>query len=101
MEPKSLKDFFVIVKIMKKKQVLILVVTTLSVTGLALIFLLQNKSSELRECPNNWIEDRMLGSEGDNPGRQYFIFDGERKEIKNYDLNWIKSNCSVQVEYVY
>lgn len=54
-----------------------------------------------RECPDEWIEDRMPGAEGDKTERQYFIFKGERKEIKDYDMGWIESNCSVRVQYVY
>lgn len=64
--------------------------------------LYQNQSTELsKECPDMWIEDRMPSVEGDNSERQYFILNGERKEIKNYDLDWIKNNCSVQIQYVY
>lgn len=74
----------------------------LLIVGSIGLYLYQNQSTELsKECPNEWIEDRMPSVEGDSSERQYFIFNGERKEIKNYDLDWIKNNCSVQVQYVY
>jgi len=38
---------------------------------------------------------------GDDSERQYFIINGERKKIKDYDLDWIENNCSVKIEYVY
>ncbi len=55
----------------------------------------QNTSSDkLRICPDEWIENRMPGPNAQV--RQYFIIEGERKEIDAYDLEWIKKNCTVK-----
>ena len=85
---------------MKKKPVVILLIVALLILSLSIVYLTQRHAPALRQCPNEWIKDLMPGPEKDDSKRQYFIFNGERKEIKNYDLDWIRSNCSVQVHYV-
>ena len=57
---------------------------------------------KIRECPDAWIDNRIPGVlEGVKEKRQYFIFDGERKEIDYYDLEWIKENCDIEPQVVY
>lgn len=61
-----------------------------------------DQPSLIRQCPDEWYENRMPSEPGgNNTERQYFVINGERKEIKDYDITWIKNNCSVQVQYVY
>lgn len=63
-----------------------------------------NISALLQICPDEWIDNQMPCACEAPPcecGGQYFIINGERKEIKNYDLNWIRANCDVQLEVVY
>ena len=48
-----------------------------------------------RACPDEWIEDRMPTFDQNTGQRQYFIFNGIRKELADYDVEWIKQNCSV------
>ena len=88
---------------MKKKSLslLIIVIVIVAVSISFFVFVKNKNSPSIRGCPDEWIENRMPSVEGDNSERQYFIFDGKRKEIKNYDLDWIKSSCSVKVQYVY
>lgn len=56
----------------------------------------------IQKCPDQWIENRMPGPTERLPHqRQYFIIDGKRQEIINYDLDWILIYCPIDVEYVY
>ncbi len=87
---------------MKKKRTFVLTVLVFIFAGSIGLYIFRNQNTSLiKECPDEWIEDRMPTVEGNNTERQYFIFKGERKEIKSYDADWIKSNCSVKVQYVY
>ena len=88
---------------MSKKVILIfLIIGTAIIIGFLIFLIRKDDSSDLiKSCPDNWIEDRMPVAEGSSPNRQYFIVDGVRAETNNYDLDWIKNNCSVEIEYVY
>lgn len=48
-----------------------------------------------RMCPEQWYDDRMPGPDRHKTQSQYLIVNGECREIKDYDLNWIKANCPV------
>lgn len=62
----------------------------------------EEKSEKIRICPDSWIENRMPGPPQEiNKNRQYFIIDGERREIDDYDLDWIKENCDIKPKIVY
>lgn len=50
-------------------------------------------STKIKKCPDAWYENRMPGS--DNKTEEYLVFEGERKEIAHYDLEWIQQNCEV------
>lgn len=52
-----------------------------------------------RECPDKWVNNQIPG-EIELP-RQYFIVDGKRRELAEFDLNWIKRYCKVTSEFVY
>lgn len=57
--------------------------------------------TKIRSCPDEWIIDRQpcvyvkSPSECENHEKEYLIIEGERKEVKDYDLDWIKANCPV------
>ena len=85
---------------MKKKYAFFVIAILIAVVAVSILVLHKSSSQQLRECPDEWIENRMPGPESDE-ARQYFIFKGQRKEIKNYEVDWIKSNCSVKVQHVY
>jgi len=54
-------------------------------------------SVKKRICPDEWIVNMMPGSVTPSPAPQeYLIINAKREEIINYDLNWIKSNCSIK-----
>lgn len=87
---------------MKKRQVLILSVALLVTASFAFAVIAHRQAPTLiRQCPDAWIENRMPTTDDTNSEKQYFVFNGERKEVKNYDVSWIKNNCSVQIKYVY
>lgn len=53
-----------------------------------------NKSQLLQTCPEEWIQNRMPG-----PGtnfEEYYIIDGKRRELKEFDLEWVKKNCNIK-----
>lgn len=60
-------------------------------------------STKLQSCPDLWIENRMpiVDDKLKSKNNQYFIFDGERKEIEKYDLDWILANCDIKPQIVY
>ncbi len=48
----------------------------------------------LQTCPEEWIQNRMPG-----PGtnfEEYYIVDGKRRELKEFDLEWVKKNCNIK-----
>lgn len=48
----------------------------------------------LKTCPEEWIQNRMPG-----PGtnfEEYYIVDGKRRELKEFDLEWVKKNCNIK-----
>lgn len=51
------------------------------------------KSDKLRICPDAWYDNQMPGEVTKN--REYLIVDGERRELDEFDIEWIKNNCAV------
>ncbi len=87
---------------MKTKRALILFLVGLVIVISTGLFVYHNENRMLiKNCPDEWVEDRMPGAGNDSAKNQYFIINGERKELRDYDLEWIRSNCSVQIQYVY
>ncbi|MDP3962845.1 MAG: hypothetical protein Q8Q03_03195 [bacterium] len=54
----------------------------------------------LRDCPNEKIINRMPGP-GSTGASEYYVKDGTRREISEYDNNWVMANCNVPVQEVY
>ncbi len=54
-----------------------------------------DKSNELiQKCPEEWIQNRMPG-----PGtnfEEYYIVEGKRRELKEFDIEWVKKNCNIK-----
>ncbi|MFH1425331.1 MAG: hypothetical protein ABIG28_01200 [archaeon] len=55
---------------------------------------------KLRICPDEWIDNQMPGTVGDPLPSQYFIIDGERRELSEFDIDWIEENCGLGVMVV-
>lgn len=61
-------------------------------------------SSPLRVCPDQWIVDHSgCGGEGSLPceNEEYFILNGERRELQEFNLDWVNDNCDVVPEQFY
>ena len=85
--------------------ILIIVIVALTVVGG--YFVLNNRSTTptptpLRVCPEKWYDNRMPSTVGSNDvPREYFIYKGVRRELSEFDVNWVKTNCSVKPQAVY
>jgi hypothetical protein len=54
----------------------------------------KSANNSLQTCPEEWIQNRMPG-----PGtnfEEYFIIEGQRRELKEFDLEWVKKNCNIK-----
>lgn len=54
----------------------------------------------VRSCPDEWIENRMPGPISNEP-KEYYIVDGERRELSDYDNAWVRANCDLEKQVVY
>jgi hypothetical protein len=62
----------------------------------------------LQICPDEWYEDdspclpTKSSSECNKSEdkRQYFILNGQRRELTEFDMDWVKNNCSIQPQIV-
>jgi len=59
------------------------------------IYLTKNNNSGLRICPDVWVDDREPPYSPIPEERQYFIIDGQNRNLNNFDINWVKDNCEV------
>jgi len=59
-----------------------------------------NSSNLLQICPEAWYDNQMptvVENPNDpQPVRQYFIIDGQRREINQVDVNWVRQNCDIK-----
>lgn len=61
---------------------------------------IENTSNTLlKVCPEEWIQNKMPGPESQE-AKEYFILEGKRRELKEFDLDWIKKNCIVKPQIV-
>ncbi|HLN19198.1 MAG TPA: hypothetical protein VK255_03450 [Patescibacteria group bacterium] len=57
------------------------------------------KTSALKICPDELIDNQMPGDNSEK-NRQYYILDGQRREIDEFDQEWVKNNCQVKKDIV-
>lgn len=58
-----------------------------------ILFLLQKAfTGPKRVCPDQWVINR---SDKAADKEEYLVVDGKRAEPENYDLKWIRENCSI------
>lgn len=51
----------------------------------------------LQICPDEWYLNSMPSIDQKNAlPAEYFIIDGERRELKEFDLDWIRNNCEIK-----
>ncbi|MFA5997592.1 MAG: hypothetical protein WC791_03860 [Candidatus Paceibacterota bacterium] len=58
----------------------------------------------LQVCPEQWIDNKMpmiIEPGQPRPVTQYFIYQGERHELVEFDMNWVNANCSLEPSVVY
>jgi hypothetical protein len=107
----------------KKAKVILLIIILVVVGFLSYYFLTQNRSqplcwpycpgmtdedrSKIKEdmrqagCPDEMIVDKMPSVIDDSgvipPPKAYYIKDGQRVEVADYDSVWVSANCEVPV----
>jgi hypothetical protein len=55
-----------------------------------------NENTKLKICPDAWYLNQMATyPEDKTPPSQYFIIDEERRELSEFDIDWIKENCEI------
>lgn len=64
----------------------------------AYMYFALGNDSLLRDCPDEMIINKMPGT---SPQSSYYIKDGARKEIAEYDAEWVSNNCVVPVQEVF
>ncbi len=58
----------------------------------------------LKQCPDEWIDNKMptISDGGNNTTRtDYYILKGERKEISEFDADFVSKNCKLEKQTVY
>ncbi len=53
-----------------------------------------------QSCPDEWYKDEMPGTFSDDHPREYFVVNGKRAEVSDYDIKWVEKNCSVKKQVV-
>ena len=60
--------------------------------------------AKIQDCPEEKIINKMpkvIDGNSQTPN-EYYIYKGERREIKKFDAAWIEKNCSnIKVQEVY
>jgi len=56
----------------------------------------------LKVCPEEWFSNQMPSTiESNTPvSKEYFIYKGVRRELSEFDVDWVKTNCSVKPQVV-
>lgn len=71
----------------------------------SLKFFSADESVLLKQCPEEWIDNQMpqVGDVkyADQMNPQYFILNGERREMGEFDIDWVTKNCNLEKQIVY
>ena len=60
-----------------------------------------NSTQLLKVCPDEWVQDDMPTVMGLPKDRQYYILEGKRRELSEFENEWIKNNCDLEKQIVY
>lgn len=60
-----------------------------------------NLKAKLQQCPDKWIDNQMPSTDPKKLETQYFILNGERRELYEFDAEWIQKNCSLKKQVVF
>ncbi|MBL8030355.1 MAG: hypothetical protein JNN11_03845 [Candidatus Doudnabacteria bacterium] len=63
-------------------------------------FKLRHKGA-MKSCPENWYENKMPGMSDSSEPNEYYVYKGQRKELSEFDRDWVKNNCELEKEVVY
>lgn len=64
----------------------------------------QETKNRIRDCPEEKIENLFptpIDKGAKTPPRTYFIYKGQRREIDEFDLEWLKQFCTIPVHSTY
>ncbi|WDF66995.1 hypothetical protein PQ465_11830 [Sphingobacterium oryzagri] len=82
----------------------LIIVSIMSILLLSACSTNKPTKSLLQDCPEEKIVNRMpmVQTEGksDKPN-SYFIYKGERREIAEFDEQWLKENCDIKETEVF
>ena len=57
-------------------------------------------TNKIKDCPDELIINTMPIVGKSKRLSQYYIYKGERKELKDFDSTWVSKNCKVKVTTV-
>lgn len=60
-----------------------------------------NLNTRLQQCPDEWIDNQMPSTDLKKSETQYFILNGVRRELNEFDVEWIQKNCSLKKQEVF
>lgn len=63
-------------------------------------FKFTKSSSLLQVCPDEWYQNDMPIVSGTPESRQYYVLDGQRRELAEFDSEWVKTNCKINKQIV-
>ncbi|NMA44910.1 MAG: hypothetical protein GX950_03825 [Candidatus Diapherotrites archaeon] len=81
---------------MKKIAIGIVLVIIISI-GIFLLIQNMSQTEKLKVCPDKLIQNDMP-SIMPITNSNYYLINGERKEIIDFDANWVKNNCTIKIE---
>lgn len=55
----------------------------------------------IKDCPEELISNQMPGTGKSTTAKQYYIYKGIRKEIREFDSVWVNKHCKVKVTIVH
>jgi len=87
-----------------KKSIVYIFYSIIAIAIVIIGFVLIKQSfinSKLQQCPNEWIDNQMPSVGPKKLERQYFILNGERREIDEFDMEWIQKNCNLKKQKVF
>lgn len=59
-------------------------------------------TAKIQDCPDEKIINKMPVVGESNIPREYYIYKGERKELTDFDEQWLKKNCpNIKVQEVF
>ena len=61
----------------------------------------QDANEKIRQCPDEWINNQMPTTGQEKSNSEYFIINGQRREVDEFDLDWIQKNCVIKKQTVF